>query len=160
MPSPTEFLRQTVPEILSYVFADYVDFALLGVGVICVFLRGQLQAFFEARLEALTRAGVDPSRCVLDPGMGFFLGNKPETSWVVLRHINRLKKAFDLPVLLSVSRKSFLRALVDCPPDAAGPASLSAELFAARQQVDYIRTHDVGQLDQALKVARHLNSFL
>ena len=117
-------------------------------------------AFFEARLEALARAGVDPSRCVLDPGMGFFLGNRPETSWVVLRHIDRLKKAFDLPVLLSVSRKSFLRALVDCPPDAAGPASLSAELFAARQQVDYIRTHDVGQLDQALKIARHLNSFL
>ena len=101
-----------------------------------------------------------PSRCVLDPGMGFFLGNRPETSWVVLRHIDRLKKAFDLPVLLSVSRKSFLRALVDCTPDAAGPASLSAELFAARQQVDYIRTHDVGQLDQALKVARHLDSFL
>jgi len=117
-------------------------------------------AFFEARLEALMRAGVDPSRCVLDPGMGFFLGNRPETSWVVLRHIDRLKKAFDLPVLLSVSRKSFLRALVDCPPDAAGPASLSAELFAARQQVDCIRTHDVGQLDQALKVAVHLNSFL
>ena len=117
-------------------------------------------AFFEARLEALARAGVDPSRCVLDPGMGFFLGNRPETSWVVLRHIDRLKKAFGLPVLLSVSRKSFLRALVDCQPDAAGPASLSAELFAARQGVDYIRTHDVGQLDQALKVAVHLNSFL
>ena len=117
-------------------------------------------AFFDARLEALTRAGVDPSRCVLDPGMGFFLGNRPETSWVVLRHIDRLKKAFDLPVLLSVSRKSFLRALADCPPDAAGPASLSAELFAARQQVDCIRTHDVGQLNQALKVARHLDSFL
>ena len=38
--------------------------------------------------------------------------------------------------------------------------SLSAELFAARQRVDYIRTHDVGQLNQALKVAVHLNSFL
>ena len=117
-------------------------------------------AFFETRLETLTRAGIDPSRCVLDPGMGFFLGNRPETSWAVLRHIDRLKKAFDLPVLLSVSRKSFLRSLVECPPEAAGPASLSAELFAARQRIDYIRTHDVGQLDQALKVAAHLDSFL
>ena len=117
-------------------------------------------AFFDARLQTLTSAGVDPLRCVLDPGMGFFLGNRPETSWAVLRHIDRLKKAFDLPVLLSVSRKSFLTALVDCPPDAAGPASLSAELFAVRQRVDYIRTHDVGQLDQALKVAGQLNSFL
>ena len=115
-------------------------------------------AFFDARLESLTRANIDPARLVLDPGMGFFLGNRPETSWAVLRHIDRLKKAFDLPVLLSVSRKSFLRALVDCPPDAAGPASLSAELFAARQGIDYIRTHDVGQLDQALKVAAHLNA--
>jgi len=117
-------------------------------------------AFFESRLDALTRAGVDASRMVLDPGMGFFLGNRPETSWAVLARIDRLKSAFDLPILLSVSRKSFLRALVDCPPDAAGPASLSAELFAARQGIDYIRTHDVGQLDQALKVAGHLDSFL
>jgi dihydropteroate synthase type 2 len=116
-------------------------------------------AFFEARLEALTRAGVDASRMVLDPGMGFFLGNRPETSWAVLAQIDRLKSAFDLPVLLSVSRKSFLRALVDCPPEAAGPASLAAELFAARQRIDYIRTHDVGQLDQALKVVGHLDSF-
>ena len=116
-------------------------------------------AFFEARLEALTRAGLDPSRIVLDPGMGFFLGNRQETSWAVLRHIDRLKSAFDLPVLLSVSRKSFLRALVDCPPEAAGPASLAAELFAARQRIDYIRTHDVGQLNQALKVVGHLDSF-
>ena len=48
---------------------------------------------------------------------------------------------------------------VICPPEAAGAASLAAELFAARQRIDYIRTHDVGQLDQALKVAGHLDSF-
>ena len=112
--------------------------------------------FFEVRLEALSKAGIAPARCVLDPGMGFFLGNQPEPSWTVLRHIDRLKSRFNMPVLLSVSRKSFLRTLVGCPPDAAGPASLSAELYAARHEVDYIRTHDVGQLSQALQVTARL----
>jgi dihydropteroate synthase type 2 len=113
--------------------------------------------FFEDRLTALERAGIARSRLIVDPGMGFFLGTVPEASYAVLRGIGELKRAFGLPVLVSVSRKSFLRALTGRKPREAGAASLAAELFAVRQGADYIRTHDPRALKDALAVSAMLD---
>lgn len=118
----------------------------------------RVQAFFTARIAALTQAGVARSRIILDPGMGFFLGKRPEASFAMLRRLSDLEKAFDLPILVSVSRKSFLRALTGRAPAEVGPATLAAELFAAGQGVDYIRTHDPKALRDALTVAQKLGS--
>ena len=108
--------------------------------------------FFETRLRVLEAAGIARERLVVDPGMGFFLGNDPQTSLQVLGGLARLKDEFDLPVLVCVSRKSFLRAVADCSVEASGPISLAAELLACEQGVDYLRTHDVLPLAQALKL--------
>jgi dihydropteroate synthase len=108
--------------------------------------------FFETRLASLRAAGIAADRVILDPGMGLFLGRDREASFTVLRRIADLKAAFGLPVLVSVSRKSFLRTLVGREAAEAGPVSLTAELFAALQGADYIRTHDPAQLRDALKV--------
>ncbi len=48
--------------------------------------------------------------------------------------------------LVSVSRKSFIRALAGVAVTASGPATLAAELFAARHGADMIRTHDPAAL--------------
>ena len=113
--------------------------------------------FFDARIAALTAAGIARERLILDPGMGLFLGTDPEASFTVLRRLPELKAAFGLPLLVSVSRKSFLRKLVGprrCR--GIGPASLAAELFAVRQGADYIRTHDPGALRDALNCLEKL----
>lgn len=112
--------------------------------------------FFEARLEAFEQAGIAREKLVLDPGMGFFLGNDPQTSLAVLGGLDRLKAAFDLPVLVSVSRKSFLRALADVPVEESGPITLAAEMLAAGQGVDYIRTHNARQLAHALRLSAEI----
>ena len=104
--------------------------------------------FFEQRLTALTRAGIARERLILDPGMGFFLGTNPQTSLTVLQRLPELAEAFGLPLLVSVSRKSFLKALPG-PPQEAGVA---AELFAVAQGADYIRTHAPSPLWDGLKV--------
>jgi dihydropteroate synthase type 2 len=119
-------------------------------------LMNRILAFFEARIAALTEAGVDRSRLILDPGMGLFLGTDKDASFTVLRGIPELKRAFDLPVLISVSRKSFLRRLTGRTPLEAGPASLAAELFAALKGADCIRTHEPGPLRDALVTWRAL----
>ncbi len=108
--------------------------------------------FFETRLKALDEAGIASDRLVIDPGMGFFLGNDPQTSLRVLGGLGRLKQAFDLPVLICASRKSFLRAIADVTLAEVGPISLAAELLATAQGVDYIRTHEVAPLSKALKL--------
>jgi dihydropteroate synthase type 2 len=113
---------------------------------------GRVVAFFETRLDALERAGIARTRCILDPGMGFFLGSVTEASLVVLRHVGELRRRFGLPVLVSVSRKSFLGTLTGRPVGERGPATLAAEVWAVRQGVDWIRTHDVRALRDALAV--------
>jgi dihydropteroate synthase type 2 len=116
----------------------------------------RVRRFFERRIADLETAGIQRSRLILDPGMGFFVGSNPETSLEVLRNLPALKSAFGLPLLTSVSRKSFLRAVTGCTVDKAGAATLAAELFAVEQGADYIRTHDPAGLRDALAIQRAL----
>ncbi len=113
----------------------------------------QIEDFFAERLEVLGEAGIARERIILDPGMGFFLGSNPEPSLRVLRELPRLRKYFGLPLLVSVSRKSFIQALTGREARGVGAATLAVELFAARAGVDYIRTHDVAALRDALRVS-------
>lgn len=115
-----------------------------------------IDRFFEARLSALVRAGVAEERLIVDPGMGFFLGRDPLASVAVLQRLPELRARFGRPLLVSVSRKSFLRRLVGRSVEDVGAATLAAELFTARQGVDYLRTHDVGALADGLAIAEAL----
>jgi len=112
----------------------------------------RVDSFFHKRIAELERAGIGRDRLILDPGMGYFLGNQPEASLRMLRGLKGLRERFGLPVLVSVSRKSFLRVLTGRGVDQAGAATLAAELFAAAQGVAYIRTHDAGALRDGLKI--------
>ena len=114
--------------------------------------------YFEARLDALAAAGVARGRLVLDPGMGFFLGPRPETSFEVLARVGEIEARFGLPVFISVSRKSFLRAVTGRAPGEAGAATLAAELLAVQQGARLIRTHEPRPLADALAVAAHFGT--
>jgi dihydropteroate synthase type 2 len=117
---------------------------------------GSIRTFFEQRIAQLTAAGIQRDRIILDPGMGFFLSSNPETSLAVLSKLPELQRLFGLPLMISVSRKSFLRnfkPVADC--DIAS-RTLAAELFAAAQGVTYIRTHDARALAQALDTVEAL----
>ncbi|HKQ44529.1 MAG TPA: dihydropteroate synthase [Rhizomicrobium sp.] len=119
----------------------------------------RVTAFFDARITALEKAGVALERLILDPGMGQFLGSDPENSWIILRRLPELKARYGLPLLVSVSRKGFLRKLVDRPSTEAGAASLAAELQAASHGADYIRTHAPAPLRDGLKVLKNLGKW-
>ncbi len=115
--------------------------------------------FFEDRLGVLEPAGIARQRVIVDPGMGFFLGANPYASFAALAGIDRIKRALDLPLLVSVSRKSFLRNVTGrTDPARTGPATLAAELYAALRGADFIRTHDVAALADAMKVLRAAQS--
>src|ERR1700742_251971 len=115
-------------------------------------------SFFEQRVAALTGADIARERLILDPGMGFFVGSDPENSLTLLRRLPELKARFGLPLLVSVSRKSFLRKLTGRQAKEAGPASLAAELFAEANGADYIRTHAPGPLRDGLKILKAIGN--
>jgi dihydropteroate synthase type 2 len=113
--------------------------------------------FFDERLAALTGAGVHEGRLIVDPGMGFFLGDQPEPSVEVLKAIPRLAAHTGRPVLISVSRKSFLGALLGGrAPLERHTATVVAELMAVNAGAAWIRTHDVRALHDGLTVQQAL----
>lgn len=117
----------------------------------------RIEVFFADRVTRLEGAGIARERLILDPGMGLFLSTRPEASLRVLTSFDQLKRRFGLPIMVSVSRKSFLGAITGrAAPAERGPATLAAELYAAAHGADYIRTHDPAALRDALAVTAAL----
>ncbi|MGC9540376.1 dihydropteroate synthase [Streptomyces sp. UG1] len=114
--------------------------------------------FFAERLAALEAAGIGRDRLVIDPGLGYFLGSSPEPSLRALAGLGRLKARFGVPVLVSPSRKSLLRALTGSGLSRIGAATVAAELYAAWHGADFIRTHDVAAVRDALTVFAALDA--
>ena len=111
-----------------------------------------IDRFFSVRLDELVRAGIDEDRLIVDPGMGFFLGGDERASIAVLRGIEELRRRFGRPVFISVSRKSFLQKITGRSVDETGPATLTAELFAAEHGAGFLRTHDARALRDGLAI--------
>jgi dihydropteroate synthase len=111
-----------------------------------------IDRFFTARVKALTDAGIARDRLILDSGMGLFLSSQARTSLHVLARLAELRGRFGLRLLVSVSRKGFLGDMTGRDAGGRGAATLAAELWASTQGADYIRTHDVAALHDALRV--------
>lgn len=113
---------------------------------------GRVVEFFDDRVEQLTSAGISRNRIIIDPGMGFFLGVDPEASLEILRNFHLLQERWELPILISVSRKSFLQKITGQPVNSIKAATLAAELYCVNADVDYIRSHEPLQLRHATSV--------
>ncbi|HAO7407089.1 TPA: dihydropteroate synthase, partial [Escherichia coli] len=115
-----------------------------------------MMEFFKERIAALVEAGVKRERIILDPGMGFFLGSNPETSILVLKRFPEIQEAFNLQVMIAVSRKSFLGKITGTDVKSRLAPTLAAEMYAYKKGADYLRTHDVKSLSDALKISKAL----
>jgi dihydropteroate synthase len=109
-----------------------------------------ISAFFARSLDIAAKAGIEEGNIVLDPGIGF--GKTQEQSMTVLARLDKLRK-FGLPVLIGASRKRFIATIVPSEPQQRLGGSIAAHLIAARQGARIIRTHDVAETLQALRVA-------
>jgi dihydropteroate synthase len=105
--------------------------------------------FLQARLQALTAAGIGPERITLDPGIGF--GKTPAHNLALLRRQKELLR-LGRPLLLGWSRKSTLGEVTGRPVEQRLAASLAAALAAVKQGAGVVRVHDVAQTVDALRV--------
>jgi dihydropteroate synthase len=110
---------------------------------------GEVSAFFEDRLGRLEKAGVSREQIVLDVGIGF--GKTLEHNLELLGALKSFKK-FERPLLLGVSRKSFIGRLFSVESQARLPAGLACACWAVESGVQIIRTHDVAQTLQAVRM--------
>ncbi len=108
-----------------------------------------IAAYFTRSLDIAVRAGIPRENVVLDPGIGF--GKTHEQSLIVLAHLGELS-AFGLPLLVGASRKLFIASVSPSEPHQRIGGSISAHVMAAQRGVRIIRTHDVAETVQALRV--------
>ena len=106
--------------------------------------------FFAAQLEKLAAAGVAAEQVILDPGIGF--GKTLEHNLQLLAALRRFGN-FRRPVLLGVSRKSFMEKFSGAGLNQRLPASLACATLAVASGVQLIRTHDVVETVQAVRLA-------
>jgi dihydropteroate synthase len=118
-------------------------------------IMADISAFFGRSLEIALRAGIARQNIVLDPGIGF--GKTAEQSLTAIARIGELK-SFGLPLLLGASRKRFIDNVSPAPPDQRLGGSIAAHLLAVLGGAAIIRTHDVAETLQALRVAAAIRS--
>jgi dihydropteroate synthase len=136
-----------------------------GAGYICMHAQGTPQTmqtnpvysdivrevgeFFSERLGKLNTSGVTADQVVLDVGIGF--GKTPGHNLQLLAALRSFTK-WQRPLLLGVSRKSFIGKLLGADVAARLPASLACACLAVEAGVQIIRTHDVAETIQAVRM--------
>jgi len=111
----------------------------------------EIAQFFKERVDFCIKNGIDKSKLILDPGIGF--GKRLCDNLEILSGLRSFKQ-FAFPLLVGVSRKSFIGMLhpVDSPSDRRLGGSLAAAVAAVINGADIVRVHDVAETVEALKV--------
>lgn len=115
----------------------------------------EMRAFFRRSIERAKTAGVRDDQIVLDPGIGF--GKSPEQNLSALKHLKELDN-LGYPILLGVSRKSFIHRLYPSEPRDRLPGTIAANTAGIFSGVSIIRVHDVAAHVQAVRVANAIRS--
>jgi len=110
----------------------------------------ELTAYFKKALDRAAHAGIRQNRIVLDPGIGF--GKTLDQNLTILAHLDELVR-LGYPVLLGVSRKSFIGKLFKSEADERLPGTIAANVAGVLAGVAIVRVHDVAAHAQALKIA-------
>jgi dihydropteroate synthase len=142
-----------------------------GAGYVCLHMQGtpqtmqanpryqhvvaEVKEFFEERSRRLQDAGVHPDQIIFDPGIGF--GKRIEHNLALLKALKEFAP-LDRPVLLGVSRKSFLGKISGNDPEPRLASGLACACLAVNAGVQIIRTHDVAETVQAVRTTEAILS--
>ncbi|MFP4382951.1 MAG: dihydropteroate synthase [Spirochaetia bacterium] len=111
---------------------------------------GEIRTELEERIKYALDSGIEKKRIIIDPGIGF--GKRVIDN---LRIIGKpyLFKELGYPVLIGLSRKSFIKSVVHrkAPEDRLA-GSLAANMFAAMNGADILRVHDVAETADCIKM--------
>lgn len=109
----------------------------------------EVLAYLLAAAERAMQAGIARDAIVLDPGIGF--GKRIEDNLALLARLDEISGS-GYPVLVGVSRKSFIGTLCGAGTEARLPGSLAAACAARAGGASIFRVHDVAETVQALSV--------
>ena len=118
-------------------------------------LRQDMMDFFGRTFDMARQAGIPRKHILLDPGVGF--GKTYEQNFGVLAHLDALVET-GCPVLVGVSRKSFIGRLTGKPVEDRLIGTLAANLDSVQRGAAILRVHDVAEHREALDMIQSIGS--
>jgi dihydropteroate synthase len=110
----------------------------------------EVRDFLAARSAAVMQGGVDRTRVLLDPGIGF--GKNLDHNLLLLRRLDVIA-ALGFPLLVGTSRKAFIgRVVGSATPEARLEGTIASCLYAVSRGARVLRVHDVAAVKRALDV--------
>ena len=109
--------------------------------------------WFKARIELLLAAGVKEKNIILDPGIGF--GKTVADNVEIVHNLHKIK-GLGFPVLIGLSRKSYLGKIVNKGYPELLPVTLAVNTLAVLAKVDIIRVHDVPEHRDVIDLMTHM----
>ena len=114
----------------------------------------EVSSFFTERLARLAEYEISSRQVALDPGIGF--GKELEHNIKLLSGLNQFIVT-ERPIMVGVSRKSFIGKLLGTPIEERLPASLACAIWSVIEGVHIVRVHEVAETVQAVRMAEALS---
>ncbi|MGC8766095.1 MAG: dihydropteroate synthase [Brevinematia bacterium] len=113
----------------------------------------EITEFLRERIEKFESFGVDPSKIIIDPGIGF--GKKLEHNISIIRRLAELKQ-LKKPILVGLSRKSIVGGILNVPIEERLTGTIALNTVALMNGASIIRVHDVKEGKQTCKIVEVL----
>jgi len=112
-------------------------------------LVGEVISFLSSAVDSAVKDGICPESIIVDPGIGF--GKTLEHNLTILKNIKEFK-VLGKPILLGVSRKSFIGKILNVNPEERIFGTSAAAAMAIKDGVNILRVHDVKEIRQVTKI--------
>jgi dihydropteroate synthase len=109
--------------------------------------------YLKSRVRFALDSGIGKEKIILDPGIGF--GKRLEDNIALIRAVGTFRQT-GYPVLIGISRKSFIGSILGAEPEDRLAGSLAANAYAALQGADILRVHDVRETADMVRVFKEL----
>lgn len=117
----------------------------------------ELKQYFHNRIDYAYSRGIKMEKIIIDPGIGF--GKRVEDNIEIVKRLRAFKE-FELPIMIGVSRKSFLGKLAGVEdPKEREIETITADLISIMNGANIIRVHDVGNAVKSIKIMKKLVDF-
>lgn len=111
--------------------------------------------WFKKRIDLLLASGIQEKNILIDPGIGF--GKTVADNVEIVHNLHEIK-ALGFPVLIGLSRKSFLGKIVNKSYPDLLPVSLAVNTLAILAQLDIIRVHDISEHRDIIDLMAHFKT--
>jgi len=108
-----------------------------------------IKEFFINQAKKLIDSGIEKDKIILDPGIGF--GKTLNDNIEILNNLNEFRK-LGFPVMIGVSRKSFIGNILNKPPQGRLYGTIAAVVLSIINGASIVRVHDVREVKDSVVV--------